>query len=126
MSRDLDPGALLARYYTLPGGSRVRLRLVRPRDAAGIRELFADCGRTLDELELAQLVSCDIARRRVLVATTLMGASETLVAVGVVELGAEAAEPTVLAREALGDGLPELLRGALIGHAATLARARAA
>ncbi len=125
MSSPVDPGALLARYYTLPDGRRVRLRLVRPRDAASLRELFAAHDRWLGDLELARLVGFDITRRLVLVAAALIDARETVVGVGVVELGA-AAEPAVLARGTLGGDLHTLLRDALIGHAATLAQARAA
>ena len=126
MSPAHDPGALLARYYALPTGPRVRLRLVRRRDRDGIRDLFAERGRTLSELELARLVAGDIARRRVLVATTLIAIRETIVGVGAVELDADVKDPTVLARDPLGDGLEELLRDALIGHAATLVHARTA
>jgi hypothetical protein len=128
VSPRLDPGALLARYYALPNGPRVCLRLVRPRDQAGIRELFDADGRPLDELELARPVSFDLMRRLVLVATALIDASETIVGVGSIELGEQGSgEPTlVVVDDVRTEGLDQLLTDALIGHASAIARARAA
>ena len=128
MSEGLDPGALLARYYPLPRGPRVCLRLVRPRDQEGIRRLLGAHGSEPDELELARLVGFDLRRRLVLCATALVDSTERVLGVGAIDLGAGATgEPTfVLVDEDLTDGLEELLRGALVGHAAAIARARAA
>jgi hypothetical protein len=128
MSPAHDPGALLARYYSLPTGGRVRLRLVRPRDRDGVRDLFAARGRAVDELELARLVAVDVRRRVVLVATALIGATETVVGVGAIELGDPGPpRPTlVLTDAALADELSPLLADALISHAETISRARAA
>jgi hypothetical protein len=128
MSPTLDPGALLARHYALPEGPRVCLRLARPRDRDGIRELFDAHGWRLDELEPARVLSFDVTRRLVLVATALIGATEAVVGVGTIELnGPVPDEPTVvLAAEALRRGVEPLLRDALVGHAATIVRARAA
>jgi hypothetical protein len=128
MSPSLDPGALLARYYALPNGPRVCLRLVRPRDLDGIRALLHANGRTRDELELARLVDLDLRRRFVLVATALIGTTETVVGVGAIELGDPmATEPRLLlVDEDLTEGLDELLAEALVGHATAIAWARAA
>jgi hypothetical protein len=63
MSPPIDPGALLARYYALPDGTRVCLRRLRPRDRAGTRGLWARRGRPLDQLELARLTQFDPGRR---------------------------------------------------------------
>lgn len=128
MSPAHDPGALLARYYALPTGPRVRLRLVRSRDRDGIRGLFAAQGRPADELELARLVAFDGPRRLVLVATALIDTTETVVGVGAVDMGErEPSGPTLLVvDEALADDLRPLLTDALIGHAGTLTRTRAA
>lgn len=126
MSQELDPGALLARHYSLPDGPPVRLRLVRPRDADGICAIFAACGRPLDEHGLARLVTADLARRRVLVATALIDASERVIGVGAAELDDARAEPMVLVEPEFADGAEPLLRDAVRGHAATIARARAA
>ncbi|HWE09594.1 MAG TPA: hypothetical protein VG325_09575 [Solirubrobacteraceae bacterium] len=128
MSPALDPGALLARYYALPNGPRVCLRLARPRDQAGIRELFDAHGQPLDELELVRLVSLDLTRRLVLVATALIATSEKVVGVGSIGLGEQASgEPTlVLVDDDRTEGLDGLLADALIGHASAIARVRAA
>lgn len=126
MSPELDPGALLARHYSLPHGPPVRLRLVRPRDADGIRALFDACGQPLDEVELARLVTVDLVRRRVIVATALIDARETVIGLGTVELDEVSAEPTVRVDPEFAAGLEPLLEDALRGHAATIIRARAA
>ena len=120
--------ALLARHYALPEGPRVCLRLARPRDRDGIRELLAARGWKLGELEPARLVSFDVTRRLVLVATALIDGTEAVVGVGAIELDDHLpGEPTlVLADEALRRGVEPLLRDALVGHTATIARARAA
>jgi hypothetical protein len=128
VSTSLDPGALLARYYALANGPRVCLRLVRPRDQVGIRELFEAHGRPLDELELARLVSFDLTRHLVLVATALIDTRETVVGVGSIGLGEQASRvPTlVVVDDDRTEGLHELLAGALVGHASAIVRARAA
>lgn len=127
MSPGFDPGALLARHYALPTGPRVCLRLVRPRDQAGIRDLFDAHGRLVDDLELTRLVTFDLMRRLVLVATALIDTSEKVVGVGAIELGEEASGgPTlVLVDDDRTEGLDDLLADALIGHASAIARARA-
>ncbi|HWD75248.1 MAG TPA: hypothetical protein VG371_08920 [Solirubrobacteraceae bacterium] len=127
MSPGFDPGALLARHYALPNGPRVCLRLVRSRDRAGIRELFDAHGRLVDDLELTRLVTFDLTRRLVLVATALIDTSETVVGVGAIDLGEQASGgPTlVLVDDDRTEGLDDLLADALIGHASAIARARA-
>jgi hypothetical protein len=124
----LDPGALLARYYTLPRGPRVCLRLVRSRDADGIRRLCERAGMPLGELELARLVNFDPGTQIAMCGTALIDSAETVVGVGVIELGVdrELVPRLVVADEELTDGLAALLRDALVGHASLLVRARAA
>jgi hypothetical protein len=128
MVERLDPGALLARYYTLSRGPRVCLRLVRSRDADGIRRLCERAGLTLGELELARLVSFDPGTQIVLCATALIDSAETVLGVGVIERGVdrELVPRLVVADEELTDGLAGLLHDALVGHASLLVRARAA
>jgi hypothetical protein len=128
MVERLDPGALLARYYTLSRGPRVCLRLVRSRDADGIRRLCERAGITLGELELARLVNFDPGTRIVLCATALIDSAETVLGVGAIELGhdLELVPRLVVADEELTDGLAALLRDALVGYASVLVRARAA
>ncbi|MGA9856437.1 MAG: hypothetical protein WBQ18_01170 [Solirubrobacteraceae bacterium] len=124
----LDPGALLARTYALPGGPRVTLRLARARDVTGIDALLRAQGGPHDELEAARLVNCDIGRRRVLCATALIGASEQVVGFGVIDLSdvGAIAPTTVVVDEQFADGLAPLLHDALVGHAGGLRRSRAA
>jgi hypothetical protein len=128
MADGLDPGALLARYYTLPRGPRVCLRLVRRRDADGIRRLCERAGLPLDQLELARLVSFDPGTQIVLCGTALIDSAETVVGIGVIELGEgrELVPRLVVADPERTEGLARLLHDALVGHARLLVRARAA
>lgn len=132
MTDSLDPGALLARYYPLTRGPKVCLRLVRPRDLEGIRELLRDHAPGADELEPGRLVNFDLSRRLVLCATALVDHRERVVGVGAIELDAaagtdEVPRPGLLVvdRERT-EGLEPLLHDALTGQAAAIGRARAA
>jgi hypothetical protein len=128
MASHINPGGLLAEYHALPGGPRVCLRLVRGRDAAGVRALYARHGTPLSELELARLVTLDLATQLVLCATALIDSAETVVGVGAIELedGGRLAPSLVVVDEELADGLDALLVGALVAHADAMLRARAA
>ncbi len=128
MASRVSPGGLLAEYHALPRGPRVCLRLVRGRDAAGVRALYARHGAPLSELELARLVSFDLRTQLVLCATALIDAAETVVAVGSIELEdrGRLAPSLVVVDEALADGLDALLADALVAHADAMLRARAA
>lgn len=124
-----DPGALLARYYVLPRGPRVCLRLARIRDLRGIQELFAGHGLAPDELELARLVRADPRRQVVICAVALVDGAETIVGVGAIDIDHMAdrePEPMLLlVDDRLTDGLEELLADALMGRAQALSRVRA-
>jgi hypothetical protein len=128
VTEGFDPGALLARSYALPRGPRACLRLARPRDAAGIVDLFWQHGREPDELVIARLVRFDPRRRIVICATALIDAAETVIGVGAIDLeGTGSGRPDlVLVDERLTDGLEQLLGDALLGRAAVLTRGRAA
>lgn len=128
MSYSFDPGALLARSYGLLRGPRVCLRLARIRDLAGLEELFAAHGLTPDKLELGRLVRFDPRTQLVICATALIGAAETVVGVGAIDLdgGPDAAPDLVLVDERITEGLEQLLAQALLGRARALARAQAA
>jgi hypothetical protein len=123
-----DPGALLARSYSLPRGPRVCLRLARPRDAAGIADLYWSHGHEPDELELARLVRFDPRRRIVIAATALLDSVERVVGVGAIDLddGSTDSPSFVLVDEHLTEGLEQLLSDALVGRAGVLTRGRAA
>ena len=128
MASRISPGGLLADYHALPGGPRVCLRLVRGRDAAGVRALYARHGAPLSELELARLVSFDLGTQLVLCATALIDSAETVLGVGAIELndGGRLAPSLVVVDEELADGLDALLADALVAHADAMLRARAA
>ena len=117
----------MARYYLLPVGFRVCLRLVRPRDEAGVARLFWINGREPDQLALARLLRFDPGRISIC-ATALVEGMETVLGIGVIDLtpGAPAAPELVLVDESAGPGLDELLSEALRGRAAALARNRVA
>jgi hypothetical protein len=127
-----DPGALLSQTYTLPRGPRVRLRLAQRRDEPAIRALLAQRGREPEDFETMRLVRFDPRERAVICATALIGAAETVVGLGAIEIDPEAAvgpdhEPDLLVVDKrITDGLDDLLRAALRGRAVALARARAA
>jgi hypothetical protein len=123
-----DPGALLARYYDLPRGPRVCLRLARVGDLAGLADLFARQGRTDDGLELARLVRSDPRRRVVICGTALIGSAPTVVGMAAGWIGAGGSdEPDLLVVDSdLTDGLDDLLAAAFHGRARALAGARAA
>ena len=105
------------------------LRLARVRDLAGIEDLLHREGLTVTGLELARLLRSRPRERVVICATALIGSAETIVGVGVFELGnnAVAQEPTwVVADQKATEGLEKLLHEALVGRARALARTRAA
>jgi hypothetical protein len=123
MLEGFDPGALLARYYDLPRGPRVCLRLARVGDLPGLEDLFARQGRPDDRLELARLVRSDPRRRLVICATALIDSVPTVVGVAAVSLEAPGwVEPELLLVDAdVTDGLDELLAAALHGRVRALA-----
>jgi hypothetical protein len=119
---------LLSRVYRLPGGERVRLRFVQRRDEHQIRALLSESGREHQDLDAIRIVRFDPRRRAVICATALVGSTETVVGLGAIELDNQPSpEPDLLISDArIGEGLDELLIGALRGHAYAIARARAA
>jgi hypothetical protein len=124
--RGFDAGALMGRSFPLSTGVRVRLRFARPADQAGIVQLLAAQGRDVAPRRIGELVRFDPRRRLVICGTALLGHAETVVAVGTIELGQETAEPQVLVDPRVGDGLAELVSGALVGRARAIAARRVA
>jgi hypothetical protein len=118
----------MSQVYPLPDGQRVRLRIVQRRDEQQIRAIFAQVGSEPEDFEVMRLLRSDPRRRAVICATALVGTTETVVGLGAIELGGRAdAEPDVLIADMrVGEGLDELLRGALRGHASAITRARTA
>jgi hypothetical protein len=120
----IQPGALMARTFSLPRGPEVRLRLARPRDEAGLRALIERSGGDASEIDVASLTWFDPRVRIVICATD---SRETLLGIAAVTLGDGPRDPDVLlVDETLTDGLEELLRGVLAAEARAFSRALAA
>lgn len=123
----------MARYYVLPRGPRVCLRLARVRDLAGIEDLFMRQGLFPSQIELARLVRSDPRKQVVITAVALVDSTERILGVGAIQIDTPQLdrdidpEPLLLVVDGgLTDGLEELLHSALTARARTLARARAA
>jgi N-acetylglutamate synthase-like GNAT family acetyltransferase len=127
MDSTFDSTLLLDRFYALPRGPMVRLRMARSSDAPAIRELAARRQLDADALEVARLTRFDPRHRIVICATALIDAHETFVGVGAMEVDAgDPPEPDTLIVDLRIDGLGELLVKVLVGRARTIARQRAA
>jgi hypothetical protein len=124
MNPALEPGALMARTFTLRRGPQVRLRLARPRDAEPLRELIERCGADLDQHDIAALTWFDPRDQLVICATD---SRETLLGIAAVSLDSDPHDPDlVLADDTATGGLEELLRGALAAAARAFSDALAA
>ena len=117
--------ALVARSYSLPRGPRVRLRLAQRRDLAAILDLLRGHADNSGELEIARAVQANPRERIAICATALLGLRETILGVGVIEVGSERPD-TVVVDGRLTDGLAELITGALVSRSAVIAERRAA
>jgi hypothetical protein len=117
--------ALVARSYTLPRGPRVRLRLAQRRDRAAILDLLRGHADNPGDLEIARAVQANPRERIAICATALLGLRETILGVGVIEVGSERPD-TVVVDGRLTDGLAELITGALVSRSAVIAERRAA
>ncbi len=124
MERVLDSDVSLGRWYVLPSGLRVRLRLAQRRDLPRIQLLLHALGCD-DQLEGTRLVRFDPRRRVVVVATALIDGAEMLVGIGALNVGALTSD-TLAVDPSNGDGLPELLGGALRTRAAAISSRPAA
>jgi hypothetical protein len=107
----IDPGALLARSYPLPGGARVRLRLLRRADAEALRPLVAD------ELELQRLVRFDPRRRVAIAAVSPTGRGEALLGAGAIDRAPDAEPDPVVRHPASDPAVAELITTALRARA---------
>jgi hypothetical protein len=125
MAEAFDPGALMARRYTLENDLWVCLRLGRTSDRSGVVQLCRRHGLDPDQLELARLLAYAPRVRLVLVATGLIGSTETVLGVGAIDV-TEDADPSLLLIDDRAEGLGPLLADALLGRTEALLRARAA
>jgi len=111
-----------ARTFALPSGLRVRVRLARPGDRVAVRQLLARHGLEASPEQLISLLTYDPLERLVLAAFAPMGATDTLAAVGAIDLE-EGAEPdTLVVDERHTPGLSELLGEMLLARATAHAR----
>ncbi len=95
--------------------------MVQPRDSAAVRAFLADVGVGIGELELARLLHFDPRRRAVICASALVGAQETIAAVGAIDLDAASPDLVLVAEDPEG-----ILRGLLTGALFRRTRADAA
>lgn len=94
------------------------LRLVRPRDEAGIRQLLEPRGGPADDLTVQRLVAADPRRRLVICATALIDGAERVVGIAAVDLATDAVgDPLVEVDTELTDGLDRALADALRAQA---------
>lgn len=112
-----DPGALLARTYPLPGGERVRLRLLRRSDALALRQLLVEAGGVPDELEVRRLLWFDPRHRFAIAAVTPRARGEALLGAGAIDLIPGADPDAIVVDPSCGDALEGLLRSALRARA---------
>jgi len=102
----------------LPDGTTVQLRRVRLRDLDALSSLAARGGIVCEEFELARLVRSDPAERLVMCATTVVDSTETVVGIGVIELGRSATMPSlILVDPAYGRSLARWLAESLVDRA---------
>jgi hypothetical protein len=109
-----DPA--VGRSYQLGNGPRVRLRMVGPRDATAVRALLERQGLDVDDLELARLLRFDPRCRAVICASALIGPTETIVALGAIDLDSQSPD-MVIADPDAGQALRELVADALMSRA---------
>lgn len=101
---------------TLPDGTRVRIRLPRHGDGAGLHALAQRLGVAADEVELRRALRFDPRKRVVIVATSLGDGPPELV--GWAAMDRDADEPdTLLADVTNAPGLGQVLASALVAHA---------
>jgi hypothetical protein len=112
----------LRRTFPLPAGPRVRLRLARRADAAGVRALLSGRGVAAGEHEVLRLLAHDPAERIVLCAFAPLEGADTLVGLGAIDLSPGAEPDTLVVDERLTAGLGEVLGGVLSERARTRSR----
>jgi hypothetical protein len=76
---------LLDRFYVVPSGSRIRLRLARPLDRDGLAALLGELGLATADFEVRRALRCHPGRRWAVVATSWDGTTERLVGFGALD-----------------------------------------
>jgi hypothetical protein len=114
----LDHRSSLGAAEQLSDGTPVSLRRVRLRDLDALSSLAARGGIVCEEFELARLVCSDPAERLVMCATTALDGTETVVGIGVIEIGRSATMPSlILVDPAHGGSLAGWLAESLVDRA---------
>jgi hypothetical protein len=113
----VDPGALLARTYPMPGGQRVRLRLLRSADAPAVGDLLDRVGIEVDELALQRLGRFDPRERVAIAAVSPRPRGEAMLGLGTIERSSQARPDFVVADPECGQELEGLIASALVARA---------
>lgn len=107
---------LLNATSPLPDGARLRVRLPHRADRAGVHALLEGLGLAADELELARALRFAPQHRAVACATVWVAGTERVVALGGIDVGADAPD-LLVADEADAPGARAVLADALREHA---------
>jgi hypothetical protein len=107
----MGAAVLLFRAHTLPGGTRVRVRLPHRTDLSELTALHARVAGPVGDLEARRMLRFDPRERATVVATAWIAGAERMVGFGVAAPSAEPA-PFLVDEEAAG-GLGPVLRDAL-------------
>lgn len=113
---------VFTRTHPLPGGPRVRLRLARPTDRAGVAALLERRDTEAHDLAVRGLLRFDPSRRTVLAAVAPINGSETLIGLAALDHAPGAEVDTFVADARWGDDLAALLAHALSARARSLGR----
>ena len=105
----------LDRSTTLPSGQRLRTRLPQRGDVARLRELFARLGLEADELQLSRWVRFDPRRDVAIVATVLVGRTDEVVGLAIMDIDGPDPE-LVVADEEQAPGVSAALEHAVRAH----------
>ena len=97
-------------HHLEDAGLRVRVRLARPTDRAGLAELLGQSGLTADEMDVRRLLRFAPGRRCGVVATTFDGQCERIVGFGAYEDDCFTLLGTEEVRQLLRRGLVEQSR----------------
>ena len=101
----------------MPGGQRVRLRLLRSADAPAVGELMDQVGVESDELQLQRLGRFDPRERVAIAAVSPRPRGEAMLGLGTIERAPGARPDFVLVDPECGPELEGLIASALVARA---------
>ena len=105
----------LDRTTTLPSGERLRMRLPQRGDLPRVRVLLARLGLTTDDLQLSRWIRFDPRRHVAVVATVLVGRTDELIGLAVMDIDGPDPE-LVVADEEQCPGAKAALEDAVRAH----------